>query len=124
MQSLKTVAAFEQLLKKWLPFIIYKHSTQCIISSGACKRVEESVSISKEWDWIIFKVDVIEYRSLSDHISTYANVTHESPQILLFEKNDWWWFSATEHVSHGMISKAYVTWIVNRALGKSTHKDA
>jgi len=116
MQSLKTIAAFEQLQKKWLPFIIYKHSTQCIVSSNACKRVEEAVSNVKTWDSIIYKLDVIENKLVSNHIAEYTNVTHESPQILLFEKNDWWSYSATEHASHWLISEAYVRWIVNRAL--------
>lgn len=121
MISLKNIADFERLLKKWLPFIIYKHSNQCVVSAGACKNVELAFTNLKEWNTIIFKVDVIEQRHISNHIAEYANVRHESPQLLLFEKSEWWWFVATEHVSHGLISSAYVQWIINRALWKKNN---
>lgn len=116
MKSIQNIADFERLLKKGEPFIVYKHSNQCVISSTACKNVEGAVASVKEGNSLIYKVDVIEQKALSNYIAEYANVKHESPQILLFEKNSWGSFSATEYVSHWLISSAYVKGIVQRVL--------
>lgn len=67
---------------------------------------------------VIYQVDVIDNKDVSNHISNFSKVKHESPQAILFEKNDHNQITATEFASHGLLSTQYIQWIVNRALGK------
>lgn len=62
--------------------VIFKHSNRCVISSMAWDRLQ------REWDeqvadLVVYKVDVVANRSLSQEIASRYGVQHESPQILL-----------------------------------------
>ncbi len=120
MKSLKSLQDFERLIKKEEPFVIYKHSPVCVVSSSACRNVEAAMGMIENANNVVYKVDVINEKHISQHIAEYANVKHESPQVLLFEKMENGQYSATEYVSHWLISTWYVQWIVNRALGKKS----
>lgn len=67
---------------------LFKHSTQCPISSDAADEVR-SVEASVPLYWI----NVIEQRDLSDWVESEYGLRHESPQLILFEdgkvKDSW-----------------------------------
>lgn len=70
------------LTEKSLPEIcfIFKHSTQCPISSEAADEVK-----SVETRLPLYWINVIEQRDLSNWVEDVYGVRHESPQLLLIE---------------------------------------
>lgn len=73
---------------------IFKHSTRCSISSMAKNRLE------REWnhDFPIYYLDLIAYRAISDRISERSGVTHQSPQLIVFQNG-----KVIYHASHTAI---------------------
>ncbi len=82
------------------PVFIYKHSTQCGISSRAIKEFQDFMD-GEAPGFGYYRVDVIEARAASDEIESLALVRHESPQVLLF-----WGSGCVWHASHGRITKS------------------
>ena len=66
--------------------LIFKHSPSCIISRIVLKRFEWNFKIDFE-SVKFYKLDVIKERCLSNKISEFYNVHHESPQIILIKDN-------------------------------------
>ncbi len=64
------------------PQLIFKHSTRCSISSVAKNRIEKSTYEDADYSLL----DLISYRNVSNQVSKYFSVHHESPQILLIIK--------------------------------------
>ena len=74
---------------------IFKHSTQCPISSTAADEVRSAdASMSVYW------IDVIEQRDLSDWVETQYDLRHESPQLIQIEDG-----KVKESWSHRAINK-------------------
>lgn len=78
--------------------IIFKHSTRCIISGMAKRRLE------KEWresmkDLPVYYLDIIRHKALSNAVAEHYNVRHESPQLLLIRNG-----KCEESWSHEAIS--------------------
>ena len=66
--------------------LIFKHSPRCIISRIVLKRFEWNFKIDFQ-SVKFYKLDVIKERCLSNKISKFYNVHHESPQIILIKNN-------------------------------------
>ena len=66
--------------------LIFKHSPSCIISRIVLKRFEWNFKIDFQ-SVKFYKLDVIKERCLSNKISKFYNVHHESPQIILIKNN-------------------------------------
>ena len=64
------------------PQVLFKHSTRCSVSGVALKRMEKAGIIP---DADFYFIDLLGFRKISDTISEYFNVYHESPQILLIK---------------------------------------
>lgn len=67
------------------PQLVFKHSTRCSISSWVLKDFEKS------WNWDTMPaeahfLDLIAFRSVSNHIAEVADVEHQSPQVLVFHQ--------------------------------------
>ena len=77
------------------PFLVFKHSTRCSISSMAKSRFERNFDLN---DLQVFYLDLISYRSISDQLAVDFNVEHQSPQLLFVQKGD-----CTYHASHNAI---------------------
>lgn len=75
---------FAEILKKSAekPQLIFKHSTRCIISSMAKKRLDKS---DTPQDADFYYLDLIAYRSLSNKIAEDLGIQHQSPQVLLIK---------------------------------------
>ena len=59
--------------------LIFKHSTRCIISSMALKRMRSCESIDADC-WIL---DLLTYRSISNEIALRYHTEHQSPQLFV-----------------------------------------
>lgn len=62
------------------PQLIFKHSTRCSISIMAKSRLEKAEAPAGV---DFFYLDLLNYRSISNKISDFFQVHHESPQVLL-----------------------------------------
>ena len=87
--------------------LIFKHSTQCPVSSMAKK--------SFEWDLdkipsevSLYFLDLIRFRNISNAIAEKWNVLHESPQVILIEAG-----KAIFHESHAEISAIKIGELAN-----------
>ena len=80
------------------PVLIFKHSTRCGISRMVLKNFESDYDIP-ESEIELYFLDLLNYRALSQDISTKFNVMHQSPQVLVI-KNE----VVIYHDSHDYIS--------------------
>jgi bacillithiol system protein YtxJ len=106
----------EQLLdrSKTDPVLIFKHSTQCAISTQA---YEEFTDFAKGVPGLICgAVLVVENRKLSNAIAERFGIRHESPQALLIKDGRVLW-----HASHWSISSDSLSEAV-AAYAQSTHQ--
>ncbi len=74
--------------------IFFKHSTRCGISSMAKNRLEKSPNCQ-----VIYYIDVIKNRQLSNCIADHFNIRHESPQLIKIYNRD-----LISHASHNAIN--------------------
>lgn len=77
------------------PIIIFKHSTRCSISSMAKQRIDKAGSLNTA---VLYYLDLLRYRSLSDAIASRFDIRHESPQILVIRNG-----TCVFHASHNGI---------------------
>jgi bacillithiol system protein YtxJ len=80
------------------PVLIFKHSTRCGISRMVLKNFEKDYDIS-ETEIDMYFLDLLNYRALSQDISTKFNVMHQSPQVLVIKNG-----AVIYHDSHDYIS--------------------
>jgi len=64
-----------------IPFVIFKHSTRCTISSIIWNKFIGKHNVIKNVQ--IFKLDLIKYRALSNEIAEIFEVEHQSPQLIV-----------------------------------------
>ena len=77
---------------------IFKHSTRCFISKTVLKNFEREVANSDK-NVSYYFLDLIAHRDLSNKIADDFDVTHQSPQLIVFENG-----KATKNASHQSIS--------------------
>jgi bacillithiol system protein YtxJ len=101
-------------MKRWIPItslndleaiqsnigysVIFKHSTQCPVSSMSKKAFEWEVDEIPESVPLYF-LDLIRHRDISKAIASLFELKHESPQVILIESG-----KVKYHASHGAIS--------------------
>lgn len=90
--------------------LIFKHSTQCPVSSMVKKTFE------MEWDAIphfvsLYYLDLIRYRNISQEIADKFKVKHESPQVILFASG-----KILFHTSHSDISAGHIGSLVHQEI--------
>ncbi|WBX74641.1 bacillithiol system redox-active protein YtxJ [Tenacibaculum pacificus] len=81
------------------PIAIFKHSTRCSISSVAINRFEKSFDESLQ-DFKVYYLDLISYREVSNEVGYKFQVVHQSPQLLIIQKE-----VAIAHASHYEIAE-------------------
>ncbi len=102
MELLRNTGDFERLLDEPLA-IIFKHSTMCGISARAHEETERFLAENPEH--AVYKVEVLESRSVSDYIEAKTGVRHASPQLLVLRSGEVVW-----HDSHaGVTAEAIAT---------------
>jgi len=78
--------------------LIFKHSTRCGVSSMALKDFEKAFQ-PKE-NTVIYFLDLLAHRDVSDAVATQFRVQHQSPQLLVIEKG-----MCSKHASHYQINE-------------------
>lgn len=78
--------------------LIFKHSTRCGISRMALKSFEMEFEMNEN-EIDLYFLDLLNYRSLSQDISSKFNVAHQSPQVLVIKNG-----KVIYHDSHNGIS--------------------
>lgn len=94
--ELYSVHQLEELLSSENKILIFKHSTRCSISSMILSRFEKE--FEQNDNIIPVFLDLIKYREISNLIADKMNVYHQSPQVILIEKN-----TVLYHASHNEI---------------------
>lgn len=61
---------------------IFKHSTRCSISSMAKQRFEREW-ITPAGDFVLFYLDLLNHRPISNKIEELTGVEHQSPQLIV-----------------------------------------
>lgn len=79
--------------------VIFKHSTRCIISSMALKRMHQCYEIEADC-WVL---DLLRHRDFSNFLAENFQVPHQSPQILVFHNG-----SLISHTSHEGIDGNFI----------------
>jgi len=78
--------------------LIFKHSTRCGVSSMALKDFEKQFQPSE--NMVIYFLDLLAHRDISDAIATQFRVQHQSPQLLVIENG-----VCAKHASHYQIGE-------------------
>lgn len=76
--------------------LIFKHSTRCGISSMVLRKFE--AAYQPEEDTVLYFLDLINHRDISNNIAEQFQVQHESPQLLVIKKG-----ICDRHASHHQI---------------------
>jgi bacillithiol system protein YtxJ len=94
-RKLTTISEFDniwmQSLTQGSAFVLFKHSTRCMVSKMALRSFEADYVN----DLPAYFVDLIQYRDLSSHIASITGIHHQSPQVMTIKKG-----AVTYHASH------------------------
>jgi bacillithiol system protein YtxJ len=77
--------------------VIYKHSTRCMVSLMALKKLKSEYKA--QYDLPFYMVDVISNRAVSMSVAEKFSVEHESPQLLLVKNGSCVYDASHEDVS-------------------------
>lgn len=66
--------------------ILFKHSIRCPVSAMAKRNLEYDKDLIPE-DTVIYYLDLITYREISNSIAEMWEIKHESPQLLIVQGN-------------------------------------
>lgn len=83
---------------------IFKHSTSCFISKTVLKNFEKEIESVEENNTVLYFLDLLAYRNLSNKIAEDFNIRHESPQLLVIENG-----KVINNASHQNISISQIT---------------
>ena len=81
--------------------LIFKHSTSCSISRAVLDRLERNWRADEMKSVKPYFLDLINFRSVSNAIAEKFGVEHESPQVIIVERD-----KPVYHQSHFAISYA------------------
>jgi bacillithiol system protein YtxJ len=93
--ALTDYSQIQKAMEQSEPFLVFKHSTRCSISSMALGRFERNFSLDTVQ---AFYLDLIAYRSISNVLSEEFCVEHQSPQLLFIQSGN-----CTYNASHNSI---------------------
>ena len=94
-KKLESIQQLEDILTSPNPFLIFKHSTRCHISSMALATFNKSWKVSSE-KCPAYLLDLLSFRDLSDEVARTTGVVHQSPQLILL-KNGEVLYAASHH---------------------------
>lgn len=93
--ALTDYTQIQEALNNSEPFLVFKHSTRCPISSMAKTRFEREYDIE---EIPTYYLDLISYREISNKLAEDFSVEHQSPQVLFIQSG-----KCTYHASHNAI---------------------
>lgn len=63
------------------PIVLFKHSTRCGISRAVLKQFEKEYDLEDEI--VLYYLDLLNHRDVSNEVASRFGVVHQSPQLLL-----------------------------------------
>lgn len=67
------------------PVLIFKHSSRCGISSMALNRLERAWQEEEMSHLIMYFLDLVRFREVSEAVAQTFGVQHQSPQVLVIK---------------------------------------
>lgn len=67
------------------PVLIFKHSSRCGISSMALNRLERAWQEEEMSHLIMYFLDLVRFRQVSEAVAQTFGVQHQSPQVLVIK---------------------------------------
>lgn len=67
---------------------IFKHSTSCFISKTVLKNFEKEIEEAEEHGAILYYLDLLAHRDISNKIAEDFGIRHESPQLIVIQNGD------------------------------------
>ena len=95
--QLTTEEEIQNIINSDKPAVIYKHSTRCMVSLMALKKLKSEATVGA--DIPFYMVDVIKDRAISMSVANVFGVGHESPQLLLVKNEQCLYDASHEAVS-------------------------
>ena len=74
-------------LSNSIPIYIFKHSTTCGISAQAKENLEISFK-NTDKPFLLYYLDLLNYRSISNEVASKLHVHHQSPQLILVHNGE------------------------------------
>jgi len=90
-------AQLEELAASNQPFLVFKHSTRCPVSSMAKRSVEYDFDLLPE-GLTLYYLDLIQFRTLSNYVAEKWQVRHESPQLLLLQGDSCLYYASHQDI--------------------------
>ncbi|UOQ94157.1 bacillithiol system redox-active protein YtxJ [Halobacillus shinanisalinarum] len=100
---IETKKQFDEVVENNEKFFLFKHSLTCPISASAKKEFEK---YSGESLLPCYMIHVQEAREISNAIAQDFSVKHESPQVLLFNKEAVGWHESHQNITNASLSQA------------------
>ncbi len=98
-RKLSSVSEFDEILMqssvKGSAFVLFKHSTRCMVSTMALRSFEAEFRSEIP----AYFVDLIKNRDLSNHIASVTNVPHQSPQVITINDGNVVYSDSHYHIS-------------------------
>jgi len=66
--------------------VIFKHSTRCSISRFVLKQFENTFALPEE-QVVLYFLDLIAFRAVSNEIASRFGVVHQSPQLIILKNH-------------------------------------
>jgi bacillithiol system protein YtxJ len=88
------------------PVLIFKHSTQCAISSMALARLVRKWQAGDQEKIKPYFLDLMADRSLSDAVAKQFGVAHQSPQVLVIKDGKVQYEASHYSISYADIMKS------------------
>ncbi|WP_265130730.1 bacillithiol system redox-active protein YtxJ [Chryseobacterium oranimense] len=82
---------------------IFKHSTRCFISKTVLRNFEKEID-NLDHKVELYYLDLLQHRLISNKISEYLGIRHESPQLIVIEDG-----KVINSASHEDISTSQIT---------------
>ena len=67
---------------------IFKHSTSCFLSKTVLKNFEKEIEEAEEHGAILYYLDLLAHRDISNKIAEDFGIRHESPQLIVIQNGD------------------------------------
>ena len=85
------------------PAVIFKHSTRCSVSRMVLKQFENEYDLQDKV--VLYFLDLIEHRAISNEIATRFGVVHQSPQLIVIKDGKAVYDASHESIDAGKLEQ-------------------
>jgi bacillithiol system protein YtxJ len=85
------------------PVVIFKHSTRCSISRMALRQFENEFNL--EGKVILYYLDLLEHRDISNEIANRFGIFHQSPQLIVIKNGKAIYDRSHESIDAGKLAE-------------------